>query len=182
MKIKNFTCSAIYIILTFLIFTYTAKAQDNPPRLSSKASVSQTVGYTDVTVDYGRPGVKGRVIWGGLVPYDEVWRTGANEATAISFSTDVKLNGNLIPAGRYSLFTIPTEGDWTVILNKVDNQWGAFKYDQNEDLIRFKVTPVKSNFVEWMSFRFDNMKPYSADLAFEWENLSFLLNINTKKD
>ncbi|MCI0453179.1 MAG: DUF2911 domain-containing protein, partial [Candidatus Latescibacteria bacterium] len=88
------------------------------PRPSQKAQVMQTVGLTDVTITYSRPGVKGRVIWGGLVPYDKVWRTGANEATAITFSTDVKVNGQPLAAGTYSFHTIPTRGDWTLIFNK----------------------------------------------------------------
>src|SRR6187431_3228823 len=88
------------------------------PRTSQKAQVMQTVGLTDVTITYSRPGVKGRTIWGDLVPYDKVWRTGANEATAITFSTDVKVNGQPLAAGTYSLHTIPTKNDWTVIFNK----------------------------------------------------------------
>ncbi|MDM7914857.1 MAG: DUF2911 domain-containing protein [Candidatus Eisenbacteria bacterium] len=94
------------------------------PRPSPKAQVMQTVGLTDVTITYSRPGVKGRVIWGELVPYDKVWRTGANEATTIAFSSDVKVDGHPLKAGTYSLHTIPTKGDWTVIFNSKAEQWG----------------------------------------------------------
>ena len=107
------------------------------PRVSPKASLMQTVGLTDVTITYSRPGVKGRTIWGGLVPYDKVWRTGANEATKITFSNDVMINGQKLAAGTYSLHTIPAQsGDWTLAFNSVANQWGSFNYDQTKDALR----------------------------------------------
>ncbi|MDX1702488.1 MAG: DUF2911 domain-containing protein, partial [Melioribacteraceae bacterium] len=107
------------LLLTF-IFCFTIleiSAQNNLPRLSPKSFVGQTIGYTKVMINYGSPGVKERSIWGGLVPYGEVWRTGANEATTIEFDSDVFIEGNKVAAGKYSLFTIPGEDKWTVILN-----------------------------------------------------------------
>ena len=107
-------------ILTLL--APSAFAQLKLPRVSQKASVTQTIGLTDVTVTYSRPGVKGRTIWGDLVPYDKVWRTGANEATSIAFARDVTINGKALPAGTYSLHTIPGKASWAVIFNKKVDQ------------------------------------------------------------
>ena len=147
-----------YIVFAFmLVFTGYLFAQVDLPRLSPKASVSQTIGYTNITIDYGRPGVKERTIWGGLVPYNQVWRTGANEATTIQFTTDVTVNGEKVPAGKYSLFTVPTPDMWTVVFNKVDKQWGAFNYKQEDDLLRFDVKPERGAFTERLLFTFGNM-------------------------
>ncbi|MCL4549241.1 MAG: DUF2911 domain-containing protein [Bacteroidetes bacterium] len=154
-----------------LLTAGTIFAQVDLPRLSPKASVSQTIGYTNITIDYCCPGVKGRTIWGGLVPYNQVWRTGANEATTIQFTTDVTLDGNEVPAGKYSLFTIPTTDAWTVVLNKVDRQWGAFTYKQEDDLLRFTVKHVKGNFTERLQFSFSNLTDNSVDVLMNWENL-----------
>src|SRR5688572_3927170 len=98
------------------------------PRVSPKASVSYTIGLTDVEIHYGSPAVKGRPVWGSLVPYDKIWRAGANEATTIEFSTDVNMEGQTLRAGKYALFIIPGETDWTIIFNKKHDQWGAFGY------------------------------------------------------
>ncbi len=127
-------------------------------RVSPKAEVMQTIGLTDVTISYSRPGVKGRKIWGGLVPYDKVWRAGANEATKITFSTDVIINGKKLPAGSYGFFVIPTQKEWTIIFNKIADQWGAFQYNEAEDAYRFKVTPQTANNHEWLEYTFSDMK------------------------
>ena len=153
-------------------------AQLNLPRLSPNASVSQTVGYTKITVNYCRPGVKERTIWGGLVPYDKVWRTGANEATTIEFTTDVTIAGKKVPGGIYSLFTIPAKDEWTVILNKTDKQWGAFNYDMKQDFMRFKVKPSKADFVERMLFTFKDVTDNSTTLTLSWAGLSVSFDIN----
>jgi hypothetical protein len=172
-------CNKIIFVFAFLISSILF-AQKNMPRLSPKCFVGQTIGYTNVEINYGSPGVKDRKIWGGLVPYNEVWRTGANEATTIQFDNDAIIKGKLIPAGSYSLFTIPTEKDWTVILNKVYDQWGAFKYDKNEDFFRFKVTPQPNNFVERLRFTFKYKEPYIAEVVMEWEKLKFAFDINAQ--
>ena len=173
----------LYFILVLLIaggvLSSTAFAQEEPPRVSPKATVSQVVGYTDVIITYSRPGVKGRDIWGGLVPYGEVWRTGANEATVIEFGEDVLVNGNEVPKGKYSLFTIPSEGEWTIVLNKIWDQWGAFNYDETEDLVRFKVQPEKSEFDERLLFIFGYVAPYSADVVLEWAGLKVSFTVDT---
>ena len=112
------------------------------PRPSPFAKVSQEVGLTQITVDYSSPGVKGRKIWGALVPFDKMWRTGANQATKITFSKDVTFVDKAVPAGTYSLFTIPAKsGEWTVILNKNPNQGGTGQYKQDLDLLRFQARP-----------------------------------------
>ncbi len=170
------------IIIASICLNTKNYSQDNPPRLSPKAFVGQTVGYTDIVIKYGRPGVKERKLWGELVPYNEVWRTGANEATTIEFSSDVKLNGHKVPAGKYSLFTIPTENEWIIIINKVDKQWGAFKYDEKEDLLRFKVKPQPNKFVERLNFSFSYIGPYTANIIFEWARLNVSFEVNSKQE
>src|SRR6186713_1363981 len=112
------------------------------PEASPAASVSQRIGLTDIQVTYNRPGAKGRTVFGGLVPYGHVWRTGANNATKISFSTPVKLNSTAIAAGTYELFTIPGKDEWTVIIHKNMSQWGAYTYDEKNDVARVKAKPV----------------------------------------
>jgi hypothetical protein len=146
-------------------------AELNLPRVSQKGQVMQTVGLTDVTITYSRPGVKGRVIWGELVPYEKVWRTGANEATHVTFSTDVKVNGNPLKAGSYSLHTIPTKDEWTVIFNTQADQWGSYAYNDSADALRFKVKPEAHEFTEWMQFSFPSVAVDKATVALDWEKL-----------
>lgn len=141
--------------LVLLLLTVTSYAQtmtapaakapeDKSKRPSPPAKVSTTVGGATVTIDYSRPSVKGRKIFGGLEPYGKVWRTGANEATTFQVSKDVKIEGQTLPAGKYGLFTIPGETEWTIIFNKTAEQWGAFKYDEKQDALRVKVKPKKT--------------------------------------
>lgn len=165
-------------ILSILFLTaITLIAQVDLPRLSPNASVNQKIGYTNITVEYCRPSVHNRKIWGDLVPYNKVWRTGANEATTIQFSTDVVVDGNKIPAGRYSLFTIPNEKEWTIIFNKVDKQWGAFNYKEDQDLIRFKVIPKENEFVESLIFYFSDITQNSTILNIAWEKIKVSFKI-----
>jgi len=110
--------------------------ENTVPRVSPNALVGQTIGVTEVRIAYGRPSVRGRKIFGGLVPFDEVWRTGANEATTISFSTPVRIEGTSLDAGTYSLFTIPGPETWTLIFNSEPEQWGAYNYDSSKDILR----------------------------------------------
>ena len=164
--------------MTFLFFAVNAiTAQVDLPRVSPNATVTQTIGYTNVSIIYCRPSVKEREIWGTLVPYGKVWRTGANEATTIQFSTDVLIEGNKVSAGRYSLFTIPDESEWTFILNKIDSQWGAFNYKDTEDLLRFKVKPGIGIFTERLQFNFTNITDSSADVYLNWEKIQISFRI-----
>jgi len=150
------------------------------PRLSPKATVSQTIGLTTITITYSRPGVRGRTIWGDLVPYGQVWRTGANEATTIEFTDDVLVEGHRLPAGKYSLFTIPGEKEWIVIFNREWNLWGAFTYDQVKDkeVLRIRVRPQPAEYTEWLRFSFEDMTPASLQappnatrVVLQWERL-----------
>lgn len=151
-------------------------AQTTPPALtlpapSPKSTLEQRVGLTDIKIVYSRPAVKGRTIWGGLVPYGQVWRTGANEATAITFSTDVTINGQKLPAGAYSLHTIPTSGDWTIIFNRSTDLWGSYDYEEKNDALRVTVTPVPNNMTESMQFSIPEVKNEKAVVALDWDKL-----------
>lgn len=141
-------------------------------RVSPNAGVSQTIGVTEVSIRYGRPAVKGRAVWGELVPYGEVWRTGANEATTISFSNDVLIEGKKLAAGTYALFTIPGPDTWTIIFNKTAKQWGAFRYDAAQDALRVDVKPTAAPHEEWMSFSFKELSGESAQAVLRWEKLA----------
>lgn len=149
------------------------------PAVSQAASISQTIGLTDITITYHRPGVKGRQIWGALVPYGQPWRTGANEATTISFSDDVTVNGQNLPKGTYAFFAIPTPKDWTLIFNNVAKQWGAFSYDPSKDALKVTVTPQPAPFTEWMTYEFPNVSTDTATVQLRWENLVVPFTVNT---
>lgn len=125
--------------------TMPAPAKEAKAKPSPAATVTGKIGTADVTINYSSPAVKGRTIWGGLEPYGKVWRAGANEATTVEFNKDVTVEGKPLPAGKYAFFLIPTEQQWTVIFNKVANQWGAFKYDEKQDALRVLVTPRKAD-------------------------------------
>lgn len=152
------------------------------PQVSQGASVKQTIGLNDVTITYSRPGVKGRKIWGGLVPYGSVWRTGANAATSIQFTEDVLVEGQPLPAGTYSLHTIPGEKEWTIIFNKEANQWGSYSYEAAKDALRIKVTPIPGAPQEWMQFRFEDPSIDSARVVLAWENLQVPFTIRNATD
>jgi Protein of unknown function (DUF2911) len=151
-------------------------------RVSPKAGVFQTIGITDVNVSYSRPGVKDRKIWGELVPYNKVWRAGADEATKITFSTDVVIEGKKLPAGAYGFFAIPGENEWTLIFNKVADQWGAFTYNESEDALRIKVKPVAYSNHDWLLYSFTEMTPTTAQLNLIWEKLKVSIKIEGKGD
>ena len=127
-----------------------ANAQELPAP-SPSATLSQRVGLTDFTIEYSRPGVKGRDIFGALIPYNEVWRTGANKATSIEFSATVSFDGKKVKAGKYSIFTIPAEGEWTFILNTNTELWGAGDYKESEDVLRVIVEATETEMTETFS-------------------------------
>ncbi|HZR10074.1 MAG TPA: DUF2911 domain-containing protein [Myxococcales bacterium] len=139
------------------------------PRPSLGAKVSQTVGLTDVSVDYSSPAARGRVIFGGVVPFGQVWRAGANAATRIVFSKDVQIGGKTVAAGAYALFAIPAKDRWTFIVNKDAGQFGAFQYRQAEDVVRVEVKPEAAPFRERMSFIFSETTDEGTRLDLEWE-------------
>lgn len=196
---RRFHVSSLALLLVFLFAASSASAQNAPqvrlPRPSQKASVMQTIGVTDVTITYSRPGVKGRVIWGDplpeqagtkgeatlddqnvrpktapIVPWGHVWRTGANEATMFEVTDDVLINGQKLAAGKYSLHTIPTKDEWTIIFNSDAGQWGSFRYDSAKDVLRVKVKPVWGDHSkEWLEYWIDPINANSAQVNIAWE-------------
>ena len=160
------------VLASGLVFTCGLLAQTPKvdfPAASPACTLKQHVGLTDIEIVYSRPGVKGRPIFGGLVPYGQVWRTGANNATKITFSTPVKLNGAEIPAGTYALYTIPGETEWTIVISK-DTAASIFNYNQTNDLVRVKATPVKlSQLIETFTIEFTDIRDESATLNLLWE-------------
>jgi DUF2911 family protein len=169
--------SSTITIFLMLIFTIPIYSQSlNYPQPSPSSSVMQVVGITEVSVEYSSPGVKGRTIWGDLVPYDKVWRTGANMATEISFSTDVKINGKDLAAGDYSLWTIPGKNQWDVMFNSKTNISGG-AYDKANDVLTVKVKPVSGEFSERMTFLIENNTNDAADIVLHWEKLRVVLKM-----
>ena len=170
------------LILALFLFTNPIEAQNNKQelRISPKAEVMQAVGFTEIRIVYSRPGVKGREIWGKLVSYDAVWRAGANEATKITFSTDVMVEGKKLKKGSYSLFTIPGKNDWIIIFNKVADQWGAFEYNESEDALRVKVKTEKAIWQEWLSYTINKASDTSAVIRLEWEKIKVPFKVEVK--
>jgi hypothetical protein len=157
--------------LVTLLTSARSQPQLTAPEASPKALLSQTIGIADVQVSYHRPGVKGRPLWGALVPYGEVWRAGANENTTISFSLPVTLAGKPLPAGLYGLHMIPGKGDWTVIFSRNATSWGSFFYKESEDALRITVTPLAAPDMEWLQYEFSGLTDSSGVLALRWEKL-----------
>jgi hypothetical protein len=169
--------SLIVLICVFSFLSQSTLAQDlEYPRPSPTSSVKQVVGITEVFVNYSSPGVKGRTIWGELVPFDNVWRTGANAATEISFSTAVKINGKELDAGTYSLFTFPTASDWNVMLNSRTGISGT-DYKPEADVLKIKVKPETGEFRERMTFLIENNTNKTADIVLHWEKLRLVLKL-----
>ena len=174
--------SSMFLFISFVFFTNSTEAQNNKQelRISPKAEVMQTVGFTDIRIVYSRPGIKGRTIWGKLVPYDAVWRAGANEATKITFSTDVTVEGKKLRKGSYSLFAIPGKNEWTLIFNKVADQWGAFEYNESNDALRVKVKTEKAIWQEWLSYTINKATDTSAVIRLEWEKIKVPFKVEVK--
>ncbi len=194
MKSKLFVLSVVAALCVAFVASVDAQAQrkKKAPDKSQGASVSQTIGVdTEVTITYHRPGVRGRDVWtgksgnaaiGSLVPRNgepRPWRAGANEATTIAFSTDAKVEGQAIAAGTYSLFLIPTDGDWTVVFNNQATQWGSFRYDAAKDALRVDVAPADAPHNEWLMYGFDDAGEYSATAYMHWEKtkVSFKIEV-----
>lgn len=178
-KVKSFGKIISLIVICGIISQLNAQDYLKKLRVSPKAEVMQVVGLTKVTVSYSRPGVKDRKIWGGLVPYDKVWRAGADEATKISFSSDVMIEDKKLSAGNYSFFVIPSKKEWIVIFNKVADQWGAFTYNEAEDAVRLKVKPKQTDFEEWLHYDITKTGDYTANLSLHWEKLKVSLKMDT---
>ncbi|MBZ0247557.1 MAG: DUF2911 domain-containing protein [Cyclobacteriaceae bacterium] len=164
----------------------TAVGQINPPLVSPRSIIQQHIGLTEVTVDYSRPGKRGRQVMGNLVPYGRIWRVGANESTRITFSDDVKVAGHDVPKGTYALYAFPYEKEWTIIIHKNTKHWGDGRndYDEEEDLVRFKVKPEKIAYLqETFLITFDELTHKTARMKWLWENtsISFMIEVDTDK-
>lgn len=151
--------------------------QDKGSRPSPPATVSLAIGGNDIVVNYSSPSVKGREIWGKLVPYNEVWRTGANENTTISFSKPVKVEGQSLSAGTYGLHTIPAAGEWTVIFSKDYKAWGSYSYKQDNDALRVKVKPQSGDFQERLTFAIEKQNDKNANVVLTWEKLKLSFKV-----
>ena len=152
MEMKRTLLLTILPAFILMFFAGSLAAQkDKSQRPSPPAQASGDIAGAMIKIDYSSPGVKGREVWGGLVPYNKVWRTGANEATVFETSKDITVNGSPLPAGRYSLYTMPGKDVWTVIFNSVPDQWGT-KYDESKDVLRVYATPTQGEFLERMQF------------------------------
>lgn len=190
---------SVLVSLFIVACAVSSTAQLRTPRPSQKASVMQTIGITDITITYNRPGVKGRKIWGDplpeqtasvkgdatldnqflrpkeavIVPWGHVWRTGANEATTFEITDEVLVNGQKLAAGSYSLHTVPTKDEWTIVFNSTANQWGSFNYDPAKDTLRIKAKPqwVNEN-QEWLQFSIDPVADNSARVNIRWEKIN----------
>jgi tetratricopeptide (TPR) repeat protein len=173
-KTVIFTIAAICCLLFTSVDAQPSLTQ---PDLSQKASITQTIGLTDITINYHRPLVKGRAVWGSLVPYKQVWRAGADENTTIEFSTAVKINGNDLPAGKYGLHTIPTDNEWTIIFSKDNSAWGSYFYDQSHDALRVQVKPEAAAFNEALTYSFDNPESSSVTASLYWEKIKVPIKV-----
>jgi Protein of unknown function (DUF2911) len=142
------------------------------PRQSQHALITQRIGITDITINYHRPLVAGRKIWGGLVPYGEVWRAGANENTTIAFSDPVSIEGKALDRGTYGLHMIPGADEWVVIFSKNATSWGSFNYDKAEDALRVNVKPRATDMHEALTYDFDDVHPDSSVVVMEWEKVA----------
>jgi hypothetical protein len=176
------TLYSLSAVVLFALATLSVKAQDLP-KPSPHAEVSQTVGLTNISIEYSRPGVKERDIFGGLVPFDKVWRTGANKATKITFDTPVTFGEEEVEAGSYAVFTIPSEDSWTVILNSQTESWGTGDYSEENDVARIEVESMDMPHMENMMFYFDELKDGSANLILRWAEtgISIPVTVDYKK-
>ncbi len=203
LRLQRISFIPIALLITVLVSVQAVSAQLRLPRPSPKASVMQTVGVTDVTISFFRPGVKGRKIYGDwpvevkgegtldnqnqspagapIVPYGHIWRTGANDATTFSVTDDVLINGSPLASGTYSLHTIPGKDEWTIVFNGTANQWGSFSYDPAKDLLRVKAKPqVVADNQEWLDFGLDPDKDNTLVATIKWEKVRVPFTVEVK--
>ena len=167
------------LCLVFLVSLNNFSQDVKTPRPSPNAVVSQTVGITEITIDYSSPGVKGRTIWGELVPFDEIWRTGANEVTSISFSEPVKISGKELSAGTYGIHTIPRKDEWDIIFSGDTEVKGNSTFDEKKEVLRVKVKPGETTFKERMIFAFTNTTDNSTTVNLMWDKLKVSFDVET---
>ena len=187
-RINHFYVAALMAVL-FVFAVVSVEAQDKP-RKSPKASVSQRIGAdTDIVIDYSRPAVNGRTVWGDLVPYGMnegnkyskdkpyPWRAGANENTTISFSKAVKINGQSIPAGKYGVHMLPGKSEFKIMFNSVNDSWGSYAYDASKDVLTVSVKPVSSDNTEWLEYGFEDLSESGATAYLKWEKMKIPFKI-----
>jgi len=175
---------ALFVVEGLLLLGSLAQAQSfvlDLPRPSQHAIITQRIGITDVTINYHRPMVNKRKIWGGVVPYGQVWRAGANENTTIQFMDPVTIEGKPLPKGTYGLHMIPGENECTVIFSRNSTSWGSFTYDQAEDALRVTVKPQSTDFHDALTYDFDDVTPNSSVVTLRWEKVAvpFKVGVNT---
>ena len=188
------TTVTFFVSLIMILVSTNSFGQGNQIRQSQNSSVTQYVGVdTQITINYSRPAVKGRVVWGNMVPYGLSpgngysngnpfpWRAGANENTTIELNNEVKIEGTTLAAGKYSIHMIPSETDWIIIFNKNNDQWGSFSYDESADALRVTVTPVEATFEEFLTYNFGNITENSVVAFLHWEKLKVPFQINLYK-
>ena len=172
---KNSLCLFLLLISTI---TYSQYQMDLVTRQSPDRTVSQKIGFTEIAIKYGSQIVNERTIWGNLIPYDQVWRAGANWATTIAFSEPVIIDDQPIPKGTYSLFVLPkAQQKWVLILNEIHRQWGAFKYDTKKDVVRVEVIPQTISHQEKLLYEIDNYSSQLALVHLKWDKISLQLPI-----
>ncbi|MCO5935586.1 DUF2911 domain-containing protein [Mucilaginibacter sp. RB4R14] len=179
---KTVICLFTMLMACVTLNTY-AQQEPRIPEASSTQTIIQDFGLGKITITYSRPNVKGRKIFGGINPYGQVWRTGANWATTITFSENVLVEGNKVPAGTYSLFSIPAKNNWTIILNKTVKQWGAYSYKQDADLVRFNAKPIDvKEKRETFTMAFANSTTKTSDLYIIWDHTAVPIHMQTDDD
>ncbi len=174
---------SLFLLVGFAFCLPSVNAQITTPQPSPESTLQQKVGLTDVEIVYCRPSKKGREIYGGLVPFGEIWRTGANASTKISFSNNVVLGGQEIPAGKYALYAIPGESSWTIIIHGNTTYWGVGDYKQEDDIARFEIKPaMMKETVETMTFQISDLTMDSANIELVWENTRVSIPLKVEVD
>lgn len=163
----------LLIGLVSLLMITPAAAQDKSERKSPPATVTEQIGEATITIDYSQPSMRGREIFGGLVPFEKIWRTGANEATTFETDKEIGVNGEMLPAGKYALFTIPGEKEWVLIFNSVSEQWGAYNYDESKDVLRVKAKAKQHEETEQMTISIEE----EGLIHLDWAETRVTLNI-----
>ena len=170
------------IVLTCIccLFLFHVNAQVKLPSPSSAQTIKQDFGLGTIELTYSRPGSKGRMVFGDLVPYGKLWRTGANAATRLVFTSPVEIGGKKLDTGTYVLYTIPAEKSWEIIINKGINNWGVDGYKETEDVLHFTVPAIKTpTKIETFTMQFANIKPESCELQLMWEKKIITISIST---
>ena len=170
------------LLTAFLAVSVTAYSQWSKPAASPKQSIEQQFSLSKISVEYGRPGVKGRKIFGDLVPFNQVWRAGANAATKITFSQNINFGGKIVSAGSYSLFVTPTEKEWKIILNSVANQWGAYEYNEKMNIAEVSVPVQKlGDKQEYFEISLQPVDDHSTNMIMKWDMTQVLIPIKEAK-